>query len=151
MIMDKEGTVMIFERAATKYPITVNERGCWEWNGRRNHKGYGLVDFYGEEWLSHRLFYFLEHRALPSDLVIDHLCKIRACCNPAHLQAVTSKENTRRGESVPGINARKSACVRGHEFDESNTIIRKDGRRRCKICTQAATLEYLRKRRANST
>src|SRR5262245_37113283 len=70
---------------------------CLIWNGARNGGGYGVTSLGGRLVLAHRLAYVREHGAVPSGMVLDHTCRVRSCVNPAHLQAVTSGENTRRG------------------------------------------------------
>jgi hypothetical protein len=70
---------------------------CWLWTGYLNHQGYGTL-WDGEMVAgAHRVAYRLEVGAIPEDLVLDHLCRVRNCVNPAHLEPVTSAENTRRG------------------------------------------------------
>jgi hypothetical protein len=64
---------------------------------------------------------------------LDHLCRVRGCVNPDHLEVVTGATNTLRGISSPAINARKTHCRRGHEFTPENTYIDR-GSRRCKAC-----------------
>lgn len=50
-------------------------------------------------------------------MTVDHLCRNTSCVNPAHLEAVTNKENTLRGLTVTAINAQKTACAAGHPYD----------------------------------
>lgn len=78
---------------------------------------------------------------IPAGLTLDHLCRVRACVNPAHLEPVTLAENKRRGESPAARKARQTHCMRGHEFTPENTIRRKDRRgrgiltgRECRVC-----------------
>lgn len=73
----------------------ANEDGCWRF-GNVDHKGYGLVHFEAHLRLAHRVAYELFVGPIPAGLDIDHLCTVRACCNPAHLEPVTRKENIRR-------------------------------------------------------
>ncbi|MEV8638105.1 HNH endonuclease signature motif containing protein [Streptosporangium sp. NPDC051023] len=72
---------------------------------------------------------------IPDGWEPDHLCRVRACVNPGHLQPVTHKENVLRGESPWAVNARKTHCVHGHPFDEVNTAFTVAGYRRCRACT----------------
>ena len=84
--------------------------------------------------LAHRLAYETLIGPVPDGLQIDHLCRVRLCCNPAHLEAVTAKTNTRRAPTcVATINANKTACLRGHPYDEKNTH-RKGPKRWCRKC-----------------
>ena len=65
---------------------------CWPWTGARTHQGYGYAEGEG----AHRVIYARVNGPIPAGLVIDHLCNNPVCVNPAHLEAVTRTENTRR-------------------------------------------------------
>jgi hypothetical protein len=73
------------------------ESGCWWWAGALTGAGYGSFRFKGQVWLAHRVAYTLYVGPIPERLVLDHLCYQRACVHPAHLEPVSSEENTRRG------------------------------------------------------
>lgn len=93
----------------------------------------------------HRTSYEVFRGPIPVGLVIDHLCRNRLCCNPDHLEAVTFRENIRRGESVMAQKARATHCLKGHPLSGDNVyILPKNNTRRCRKCNR----EFNRKRRA---
>ena len=122
----------------------VDEQGgpaaCWPWRGWVNDHGYGIVATgRGGRAIhirAHRLAYELTHREpIPAALTIDHLCRVRHCVNPRHLEPVTRRENVLRGDTVPARHARVTACPRGHPFDAANTYWKPpDGARGCRAC-----------------
>lgn len=86
----------------------------------------------------HQLMYERLVGSIPEGHELDHLCRVRGCCCPFHLEAVTHRVNGLRGFSPNAINAAKTACLRGHLFDEENTYFRPDnGLRGCKACRKA--------------
>jgi hypothetical protein len=75
-------------------------------------------------------------------LTIDHLCRVRHCVNPDHLEAVTCRENLLRGETLQAANVAKTECPQGHPYDEENTYVYPNGRRDCRTCNAAACARY---------
>lgn len=109
--------------------------GCWEWIGGKIPDGYGQMLWNGRLRLAHRIAYELHYGEPPADdMTVDHLCRNRGCVNPAHLEQVSNRENILRGIGPTAVNARKTHCVHGHPFDETNTKRRSDGGRRCRAC-----------------
>lgn len=144
--------VLPFERLA---PHIDADGDCWEWTGNLDPQGYGKfsvkIDGTGHHLRAHRLVWIALCDQIPGNLPLDHLCRLRRCVNPDHLEPVTSAENIRRGYGATALNARKVRCSRGHD---NNWAIR-DGQRRCKTCrhgtqdalTKKAGLERARVRR----
>lgn len=120
--------------------------GCWLWLAAVDWDGYG--QFWDKEKRlnkrSHRFAYEVEFGEIPDGLQIDHLCRTRNCCNPLHLEAVTPKVNTLRGESIQAKNAQKTHCVKGHEFTEDNLLVCKLPFRVCRTCHNARNIPYVR-------
>lgn len=85
---------------------------CWSWLGDRTPYGYGRFSFRGRAVAAHRFAYELLRGPIPDGLVIDHLCRVKHCVNPAHLEPVTQRENVLRGESIPAQYARRTHCER---------------------------------------
>lgn len=110
---------------------------CWLWTAYTNPDGYGQFgETHGQGRLAHRWAY--EHLVgpIPAGMQLDHLCRVRHCVNPSHLEPVTQRENLMRGEGVTTKNAAKTHCVHGHPFDEANTYAWR-GRRACRTCRDA--------------
>jgi HNH endonuclease len=116
--------------------------GCWNWTAGVDRYGYGQYHLkVGERrrdarsCRAHRLAYEEAYGATEEKL--DHECNNRRCVNPLHLRPMSQRENVLRSETNPvAVNARKTHCVKGHEFTEENTERGKDGRR-CKTCRRA--------------
>lgn len=107
---------------------------CWNWQQTLSHKGYG--DFFPtrkKRVPAHRWSYEHFVGPIPEGLVLDHLCRVRHCVNPEHLEAVTPQENTLRGVGPSAVNASKTQCLRGHALEGNNLIVRATGRG-CRAC-----------------
>ncbi len=108
--------------------------GCWIWKGTVTRHGYGRFHMKHKAFFAHRIALYLCGILLFPKKVTDHLCRNTLCVNPAHIELVTSAENTLRGFSLPALNARKTHCKRGHIFNTRNTILASDGHRKCRPC-----------------
>lgn len=71
----------------------VEVDGCWVYTKNLNWKGYGTFKIDGKFYKAHRVSYYLFNGDLVEKLVVDHMCKNRACFNPQHLRQITNSEN----------------------------------------------------------
>lgn len=106
---------------------------CWEWTGATQSGGYGNLMVGGRATKAHRVAYELLVGPIPDGLVIDHLCRNRACVNPDHLEPVTQAENVRRGDSKMARNAAQVRCHNGHKLSGENLRVDSYGRH-CRAC-----------------
>lgn len=70
---------------------------CWVWQLGQNKWGYAKIKRGGITMSGHKYFYEIHKGRVPDGLILDHLCRVRHCVNPDHLEPVTYTTNTRRG------------------------------------------------------
>lgn len=107
---------------------------CWLWNGCIDKRGYGRIKIGGKKGRAveaHIVSYTIFKGRISSGLELDHLCRIRSCVNPEHLEPVTHQQNMLRG-----FHATKTHCKHGHQYTIENTIYNNAGRRECKVCVK---------------
>lgn len=85
--------ITLLEKFTSRYQ--VDRSGCWRWAGLPKDR-YGNMSFEGKSYPAHRISYMLHKGEIPEGLHIDHLCRVKSCVNPAHLEAVTHRENAIR-------------------------------------------------------
>lgn len=119
---------------------------CWLYSGGQDGKGYG---FFRTSRISgrrqfrvHRLVYEWLVGPIPESLELDHLCRVRNCVNPDHLEIVTHKENTRRGWLQWKLLLARTHCANGHEWTPKSTYYYAHGGRACRICVAAHARRY---------
>lgn len=116
---------------------TVND--CWLWTGNISPNGYGR---FGKIY-AHRYAYISEYDGIPEGLDLDHLCRVRHCVNPRHLEPVTRKENVRRGNGK----GKETHCPQGHPYDSANTYFSKARfGRSCRTCNKERSRRSYAKR-----
>lgn len=106
---------------------------CWLWLAHTSSEHYGHFKIGGRPTLAHRWAYKTLVGPIPEGLQIDHLCRVRHCVNPEHMEPVTPLVNTRRGETGQK-NARKTHCPLDHPYDDKNTRRNPRGDRICRQC-----------------
>ncbi len=129
---------------------------CWPWLLSRQRKGYATWGIpRGSRLANHRRVFFLVHRfawlvtrgPIPPGWTVDHRCRLRWCCNPAHLQLRTHSENC-----ADNAHARRTHCPNGHPYDGDNLIVGPQSRgfglgRWCRECKRASGRRAAAKRK----
>lgn len=118
--------------------VSVGEDGCWRATGSLTPKGYARFKFDDRSGQGHRFAYLTLVGPIPEGLELDHICRVRHCINPAHLEAVTHLENLNR-RVMPEL---VTHCVNGHEYTPENTYSKPNGKRMCRICKNAEKARY---------
>lgn len=132
----------IGERFEEKW-MPVPWTGCWLWLGYVMPNGYGMIGGGGRKGgmrLAHRVSYELHIGAIPKGMQLDHLCRVRCCVNPDHLEPVSQQENISRG-SRPS----SDVCAKGHVYDEPSGKYGRQGRLCMECCRVAARARYAHK------
>ncbi len=128
------------------HSIPVTESGCIIWIGCCDAKGYGRMSINYKKYGAHRASYELAKGPIPIDRQIDHLCRVRCCINPDHLEAVTVQENISRGQGIAVQRKRQTHCIYGHPLSGDNLLIQKGRYRGCRLCMSRWSLEHSRKK-----
>lgn len=115
---------------------------CWLWTSGASPGGYGVFRGHdGNSIMAHRFAYGELVGPVPEGMQLDHLCRVRLCVNPAHLEPVTQQENIRRGEG--GKHWRiKTHCPQGHPYEGDNLYVNPSGRRECRVCRREAQRRF---------
>lgn len=107
--------------------VIPGENGCLLWTGALSPRGYGNFKSSSlRTHLAHAVAYIWANGSIPTGLKLDHLCRVRNCVNPDHLEPVTQAENKRRAAAV------RTTCPKGHPYD----FVDAKGARRCSICVR---------------
>ena len=116
------------------FALKVRDSSCTVWIGATNTVGYGVVTVDGRQELAHRVAYEDAYGPIPEGLVLDHLCRVRNCVKPEHLEAVTHAENIRRGRRDRGLQV-GDTCNNGHAIASAEGLYeRPSGKTECMEC-----------------
>lgn len=115
----------------SKVELTDN---CWLWAASTSHDGYGQFRVGKTMRYAHVVAWEEEHGLKPAGKELDHVCRVRRCVRPSHLELVSHRENVIRGASTAAARAAATACIRGHALSGRNLAITKGGYRRCREC-----------------
>lgn len=122
---------------------------CWLWQRKlKKDSGYGTFYVKGKQKRAHCVAYELYVGEIPAGFTIDHLCRVRHCVNPNHLEPVTRGENVKRGEAGK-YQTLRTECPKGHKYDEENTFTSKQNKRICRKCARARYLQNKEKYNQN--
>lgn len=123
---------------------------CWKWAAFCRPDGYGVIQMRNRSprsQLAHRIAYELLVGPIPEGLQLDHLCRVRSCCNPLHLEPVTGRENLLRSPlTQASINAAKTHCPARHPYTPENTRLSREGSRYCLTCKRIKNREWRARR-----
>lgn len=151
IVLDDESRAALIARLWKVVPERP-EGQCWVPTLRARIKGYVPMDFRHVRTLVHR-WMWVAYVGDPGPVLDHKVCDNKECCNPAHLEPATHRQNILRGSAPTATNALKTHCKRGHPFDEANTYVCASSnggvRRICRACNSALTLRRYHQRRAS--
>jgi hypothetical protein len=128
--------------------VVHDDSDCWLWQGVTHETGYALINVKNTTRRAHRVAYEAFVGPIPDGLTLDHLCRVRHCVNPAHLEPVTMRENLMRGDSPAAVNVRKTHCPKGHPYSGDNLYVFKG--RNCRTCRVEATRRWRARQKARA-
>jgi hypothetical protein len=149
MTLPKKPIGLLTNSDKARFWAKVDTSGdCWEWTAYRDAAGYGIFQL-GKTGprKAHRVSWALTNGEPDPALVIDHLCRNRACVNPDHMEQVTQRSNVLRGTAPAAQQARRTECRHGHPLSGSNLMVSR-GRRICRTCHRASNLRSIARRKA---
>jgi len=114
------------------WPKVDKSGDCWVWTASKHPGGYGQIAMKPRGMRgAHRVAWEMLRGPVPEGMQLDHLCRNRACVNPAHMEVVDQRTNVLRGSGHTAVNARKTVCKRGHSLADAYVH---RGMRECRTC-----------------
>jgi hypothetical protein len=139
------------EKAIARFWSYVDRRGkdeCWPWKRATPGAGYGEFSAGGVRVKAHRAAVFITQGKIPEGMMVDHICRNRACVNPRHLRVVSPRVNSiENSTSFAAINAAKTHCPQGHLLAGDN-LVASAKTRKCRACFRVKQAERNRRYRA---
>lgn len=140
-----------FDRLMANVSKPDGETGCWFSGLRPDSKGYAQVSESSSGHVrmlrGHRVTYEELIGPVPEGMELDHLCRVRACINPSHMEPVTHRENVMRGEGISASAAARTHCPSGHAYLPG--LVSSRGTRYCPTCRKIWQARADAKRRPN--
>lgn len=129
-------------RIAAKIAVDA-ETGCWLWGGTRTLSGYPRVSIDGKARRAHRAVYEMIAYGIPEGMEMDHICRVRRCVNPLHVEPVDAAENKRRAsdatQSLPLFKCGHRRAGNTHHFKRPD---RQTPASVCRECHRTRGLDY---------
>lgn len=119
---------------------------CWVWIAGGDD--YGLFWDGDRTRGAHRIAYEEIVGPIPDGEELDHLCRVRRCVRPDHLEIIDHRTNTTRGVGFVAANSVKSVCAHGHPYDLLNTYVNPSGSRECRTCMKDRVRRWTARRDA---
>lgn len=130
----------VLDRIWDRVDMSAGPDACWPWKLSIGSHGYGQVGWHDGDRTrvvtAHRAAWSAANdRPIPDGLTVDHICRNRPCCNPAHLRLLTNTQNA----SDNGFR-RRTHCPQGHPYDAFNTYFNTEGHRSCRECNRLRSI-----------
>jgi hypothetical protein len=151
-------TIIFLKTLSERFFYSIGQQPfnqCWSWRGFVQINGYGRIGKGPRGsgyYMAHRAAWLIFYGSIPDGLVIDHLCRNRACVNPTHLRVCTQRENILAGTGASAENILKTVCPQGHSLSDAYIVTHANGNRsrKCRQCKRKQGKSYYDKLKAAS-
>lgn len=134
MLKQKRILPVLDSTVARRHSKKVLKRGedqCWPWRGACRDDSYGIMAIHRVQFYAHRIAVVIATREdIPEGMTVDHKCRNKKCCNPAHLEIVTQAENVARHHAAVNPDV---VCLRGHNYQRGKA---------CPTCNRERQAEW---------